>query len=181
MKFNTLFKAMLVSLPLLALGACSTTSESQTKATTTAGEETVPSGEIVSSGVETGSAEQILTPQEQQELKEEALRKEHVIYFDFDRSDVQPDFLELIQAHGNYLIAHPNVKVMIEGHADERGTPEYNIALGERRAKAVAKYLQSMGVLPSQITVVSFGEEKPLDLSKTDAGFAKNRRAVLVY
>ena len=110
---------------------------------------------------------QLLTPEEQQRQKEQELRREHVIYFDFDRSEVQPEFLEIIQAHGNYLLENPNVRILIEGHTDERGTPEYNIALGERRAKAVAKYLQSMGVQPSQISIVSYGEEKPLDLSHT--------------
>ncbi len=94
---------------------------------------------------------------------------------------MQTEFAEILEAHGTYLVEHPNVRVLIEGHADERGTPEYNIALGERRAKAVAKYLQGMGVLPSQMSIVSYGEEKPLDMSHTDEGFAKNRRAVLVY
>ena len=75
----------------------------------------------------------------------------------------------------------PSVKVLIEGHADERGTPEYNIALGERRAKAVAKYLQTLGVQAEQLSIVSYGEEKPLDMSHTEDAFAKNRRAVLVY
>jgi peptidoglycan-associated lipoprotein len=79
------------------------------------------------------------------------------------------------------LIKNPGQKVMIEGHCDERGTPEYNIALGERRAKAVAQYLQSLGVVAEQISTVSYGEEKPVDLSRTNEGFAKNRRAVLVY
>lgn len=181
MELKKLLKAMAVAVPLLALGACSSTSESETDASGSVGSNTGSTSGVVSGGVETGSASQILTPEEQQQLKEQELRKEHIIYFDFDRSEVQPEFLEIIQAHGNYLVEHPNVRVLIEGHADERGTPEYNIALGERRAKAVAKYLQSMGVLPSQMSIVSYGEEKPLDLSRTNEGFAKNRRAVLVY
>ncbi|BDM64956.1 peptidoglycan-associated lipoprotein [Shewanella sp. NFH-SH190041] len=181
MELNKLFKAMVVAVPLLALGACSSTSQSETDTSSNIGNTAGSSTDVNNAGVQTGSAAQILTPEEQQRLKEQELRKEHIIYFDFDRSEVQPQFAEVIQAHGNYLIEHPNVKVLIEGHADERGTPEYNIALGERRAKAVAKYLQSMGVMPSQMTIVSYGEEKPLDLSRTNEGFAKNRRAVLVY
>ncbi|MGI2261212.1 peptidoglycan-associated lipoprotein Pal [Shewanella sp. GXUN23E] len=180
MELNKLLKAIAVALPLMALGACSSTSESGTDATEGVGSSTSSSGSVTG-GVETGSASQMLTPEEQQRQKEQELRREHVIYFDFDRSEVQPEFLEIIQAHGNYLVENPNVRVLIEGHADERGTPEYNIALGERRAKAVAKFLQSMGVLPGQMSIVSYGEEKPLDLSRTDDGFAKNRRAVLVY
>ncbi|KIO34978.1 MULTISPECIES: peptidoglycan-associated lipoprotein Pal [unclassified Shewanella] len=180
MDLNKLLKAMVVALPIMAISACSSTSESQTDATSSmSGSE---SSEMnAGGGVETGGVAPILTPEEQQRIKYQELRKEHIIYFDFDRSSVSSDFSEVLNAHGEYLLEHPNVRVMIEGHADERGTPEYNIALGERRAKAVAKYLQSMGVLPSQMSIVSYGEEKPQDFSRTDDGFAKNRRAVLVY
>lgn len=180
MDLNKLFKAMLVALPIMALSACSSTSESETDSSSSSS--TSGSGsELATGGVETGGVAPILTPEEQQRLKFQELRKEHIIYFDFDRSSVSAQFAEVLQAHGNYLVEHPNVRLMIEGHADERGTPEYNIALGERRAKAVAKYLQGMGVLPSQMSIVSYGEEKPLDMSRTDDGFAINRRAVLVY
>ncbi|MCG9697042.1 peptidoglycan-associated lipoprotein Pal [Shewanella sp. Isolate11] len=179
MDLNKLFKAIAVALPIMALSACSSTSDSETDASgSVSGTE---SGQVTSGGVETGGVAPMLTPEEQQRLKFEELRKEHIIYFDFDRSSISSDFSEVLNAHGEYLLEHPNVRVMIEGHADERGTPEYNIALGERRAKAVAKYLQSMGVSPSQMSIVSYGEEKPLDFSRTDDGFAKNRRAVLVY
>lgn len=180
MDLNKLFKALLVALPIMALSACSSTSESETDSMSS-GSTSGSGSELSTGGVETGGVAPILTPEEQQRLKEQELRKEHIIYFDFDRSAVSAQFAEVIQAHGNYLVEHPNVRVMIEGHADERGTPEYNIALGERRAKAVAKYLQGMGVLPSQMSIVSYGEEKPLDMSRTDDGFAINRRAVLVY
>jgi peptidoglycan-associated lipoprotein len=73
------------------------------------------------------------------------------------------------------------MKVLVEGHADERGTPEYNIALGERRAKAVVTYLENMGVSSAQLSVVSYGEEKPMIKDRSENAFAKNRRAVLVY
>ena len=179
MDLNKLFKAMLVVLPIMALSACSSTSESETDATSST--ESSSSTGSANNGVETGGVAPVLTPAEQQQLKFQELRKEHIIYFDFDRSSVSQQFAEVLEAHGDYLVEHPIVRVMIEGHADERGTPEYNIALGERRAKAVAKYLQGMGVQPSQMSVVSYGEEKPMDLSRTDDGFAKNRRAVLVY
>lgn len=143
MDLNKLFKAMVVALPIMAISACSSTSESQTDATSSmSGSE---SSEMnAGGGVETGGVAPILTPEEQQRIKYQELRKEHIIYFDFDRSSVSSDFSEVLNAHGEYLLEHPNVRVMIEGHADERGTPEYNIALGERRAKAVAKYLQSI-------------------------------------
>ncbi|UCX04249.1 peptidoglycan-associated lipoprotein Pal [Shewanella glacialimarina] len=178
MDLNKLFKAMMVAVPLMALGACSSTSDSDTDAS---GSTSGSSSEYGNGGLETGGAGAVLSPAEQQRLNEQELRRQNVIYFDFDRSELQTDNAEILMAHGNYLVEHPNVRVLIEGHADERGTPEYNIALGERRAKAIAKYLQGMGVQPSQMSIVSYGEEKPLDFSRTDTGFAQNRRGVLVY
>ena len=87
----------------------------------------------------------------------------------------------MIQAHATFLRNHPEITVIIEGHTDERGTPEYNVALGERRAKSVALYMQNLGVAAAQMSIVSYGEEKPLDLGMTEEAFAKNRRAVLSY
>lgn len=178
MDLNKLLKAMLVALPIMALSACSSTSESETDAM---GSTNGSGSELNGGGIQTGGVGAMLSAEEQQRQQLEDLRKQHIIYFDFDRSEVQTDFATILEAHGTYLVEHPSVRVLIEGHADERGTPEYNIALGERRAKAVAKYLQGMGVQPSQMSVVSYGEEKPLDFSRTDEGFGKNRRAVLVY
>lgn len=183
MKINKLFKAMMLTFPIMVLGGCSSTSESEVDSSAGQSQTSIQNGQdgYTSGGVETGGVAPILTPEEQQREHFATLRKEHIIYFDFDRSAVLPQYAEVLQAHGEYLIEHPNVRVMIEGHADENGTPEYNIALGERRAKAVAKYLQGMGILPNQMSIVSYGEEKPQDMSRTEAGFAKNRRAVLVY
>ncbi|MEY8200511.1 MAG: peptidoglycan-associated lipoprotein Pal, partial [Colwellia sp.] len=109
------------------------------------------------------------------------LRSEHIIYFDFDVSNVNDQYSAILDAHAKFLNTNSNVKVLIEGHADERGTPEYNIALGERRAKSVVTYLENMGVATSQLTVVSYGEEKPMIKDRSENAFSKNRRAVLVY
>ena len=105
----------------------------------------------------------------------------NVIYFDFDSSEVRAMDTDTVSGHAAMMSGNMRVSVRLEGHADERGTPEYNIALGERRAKAVANYLENMGVSSSQITIVSYGEEKPMVKDRTEAAFAKNRRAVLVY
>ncbi|WP_133407257.1 peptidoglycan-associated lipoprotein Pal [Parashewanella tropica] len=175
MDLNKLLKAMLVALPVLAISACSSTSQTESTQGNAA------NSSQAASGVETGSAAVVKTPEEIRAEKEAELRKDNVIYFDFDNSQIKSAFAETLRAHGNYLLEHPNVKVMIEGHTDERGTPEYNIALGERRAKAVQKFLQNMGVQASQMTVVSYGEEKPANPGHTEAAFAQNRRAVLVY
>ncbi len=179
MNLNKSLKAMLVALPVLAISACSSTSDSESAHG--AGTNGTNGAVVSGNGVETGSANAILTPEERQAKQEAELRRENTIFFEFDRSEIQGRYADILQAHGNYLLEHPNVKVLIEGHTDQRGTPEYNIALGERRAKSVMKYLQNMGVQPNQMSVVSYGEEKPLDTDHTEAAFAKNRRAVLVY
>ena len=176
MELNKLLKTLLVVAPIFALGACSSTDS----ASDASGSESGMDGGSYG-GVETGSAAGMMTAEEQARMKQEQLRRENIIYFDFDRSEVSPQSEETLMAHGNYLVENPSVRILIEGHSDERGTPEYNVALGERRAKAVAKYLQSMGVQPSQMSIVSYGEEKPQDLSRSDEGFSMNRRAVLVY
>ncbi|HAS3827899.1 TPA: peptidoglycan-associated lipoprotein Pal, partial [Vibrio cholerae] len=94
---------------------------------------------------------------------------------------IASDYEAMLAAHAAYLVKNPSLRVTIEGHADERGTPEYNIALGERRAQAVAKYLEALGVQAGQLSIVSYGEEKPLVLGQSEEAYAKNRRAVLVY
>ncbi|PJG84611.1 peptidoglycan-associated lipoprotein Pal [Conservatibacter flavescens] len=104
----------------------------------------------------------------------------NTVYFGFDKYDVAGENAQLLDAHAAYLVATPASKVVIEGHTDERGTPEYNIALGQRRADAVQSYLSAKGV-NGQTSTVSFGEEKPAVLGHTEADYAKNRRAVLAY
>ncbi len=104
-----------------------------------------------------------------------------VVYFDFDKSDVKPEFLDTLTAHAKYLAANPTQKIRIEGYTDERGTVEYNIALGDRRAQAVRRYMLFQGVSADQITTVSYGEAHPADPGHDETAWAKNRRAVIVY
>lgn len=104
-----------------------------------------------------------------------------VVYFDFDKSNIKPQFLDMLTAHAKYLIAHPNQKIRIEGYTDERGTWEYNIALGDRRAQSVRRFLLFQGVNPDQISTISYGEAHAVCHQHTRACWAKNRRAVLVY
>ena len=103
------------------------------------------------------------------------------IYFVYDSSDVQPDFIPVINAHAQYLVAHPNQKLTLEGHADERGSPEYNIALGDQRAKAVAGMLKAQGVSDGQLMLVSYGEEKPAVFGNDESSYERNRRVELSY
>jgi len=104
-----------------------------------------------------------------------------VIYFDFDSSEIRPEFVSVVAAHAKALARNASVRVRLEGHTDERGSPEYNIGLGERRAQAVKRALLLQGVADSQVTTVSYGEERPAVTGATEASWAKNRRVEFVY
>lgn len=103
------------------------------------------------------------------------------IYFDFDSYTVKSDYLVLLRAHADYLRSHPSQHVLIQGNTDERGTDEYNLALGQRRSEAVLHELETLGVPDSQLEAVSLGKEKPVALGHDEAAWAQNRRADLVY
>jgi peptidoglycan-associated lipoprotein len=103
------------------------------------------------------------------------------VYFMLDSSEVQPDFIPVIAAHAQYLIANPAQKITLEGNADERGSREYNIALGEQRAKSVAGMMKVQGVSENQLEIVSYGEEKPAAFGSDESAWEKNRRVELVY
>ncbi|MCX7101160.1 MAG: peptidoglycan-associated lipoprotein Pal [Methylobacter sp.] len=103
------------------------------------------------------------------------------IYFMLDSSQVQTDFVPVIAAHAQYLVAHPSQRVVMQGHGDERGTREYNIALGEQRAKSVANMMKVQGVTDGQLDVVSYGEEKPASFGHDEASWELNRRVELIY
>jgi peptidoglycan-associated lipoprotein len=98
------------------------------------------------------------------------------IYFDFDKYDIRPGDAEILKANAALLMRQPTVKIQIEGHCDERGTTEYNLALGERRANSAKKYLISLGMSPDRISTISYGKEKPLDPGHHEEAWAKNRR-----
>ncbi|WP_111657047.1 peptidoglycan-associated lipoprotein Pal [Isoalcanivorax indicus] len=104
-----------------------------------------------------------------------------VIYFAFDRSEVPAAAFDSLRAHANHLKRNSNARIRLEGHTDERGTREYNVALGERRSKAVEQFLRVQGVSASQIETVSYGEEKPAARGSDEMSWAKNRRVELNY
>ncbi len=101
--------------------------------------------------------------------------------FDYDRAVIRPADLSALERHAAYLNENRDKKVVLEGHCDERGTREYNLALGENRSNAVRGFLISAGVSARQIDTVSYGEERPVDPGHSDAAWARNRRAVLIY
>jgi len=104
-----------------------------------------------------------------------------LVHFDYDSSDLSNADYQTLQAHAQYLSQNPTAKVLLAGHADERGTREYNMALGERRANAVQAYLNSNGAKSSQLDTVSYGKEKPLNDGNDEAAWAENRRVEITY
>lgn len=104
-----------------------------------------------------------------------------LVYFEFDKSVINDDDKATLNAHADYLITHSSARVRLEGHADERGTREYNVALGERRAAAVKRYLTLKGVAASQLEMVSYGEERPARLGHDETSWSLNRRVEIVY
>jgi len=106
---------------------------------------------------------------------------ERSVYFDFDSYTMKDDSPPVLRAHADYLRSHPAQHVLIQGNTDERGTDEYNLALGQRRSEAVLHELESLGVPDSQLEAVSLGKEKPAALGHDEASWAQNRRADLVY
>ena len=118
---------------------------------------------------------------QKQQAQEAAQALAHVIYFDFDQSTIKPEFRSALNGHAAYLSQNPSAKIVLEGHADERGTREYNIALGERRGNAVSRYLVVQGVSIEAIEVVSFGEERPVNSGSESASLSENRRVEVRY
>ena len=114
-------------------------------------------------------------PGSQQDLEASAGDR---VFFAFDRSDITPESQQILERQADWLRRYPNVTVTIEGHCDERGTREYNIALGERRAQAVKNVLVALGVPASRISTISYGKERPAVVGSSEEAYAQNRRAV---
>ncbi|MCS3432051.1 peptidoglycan-associated lipoprotein Pal [Klebsiella sp. BIGb0407] len=170
MQLNKVLKGLLIALPVMAIAACSSNKSANND----------QSGEGML-GAGTGMSNGSVSSDEQARLQMQQLQQNNIVYFGLDKYDVSPEFGNMLDSHANFLRSNPSYKVTVEGHADERGTPEYNISLGERRANAVKMYLQGKGVSADQISIVSYGKEKPAVLGHDEAAYAKNRRAVLVY
>jgi peptidoglycan-associated lipoprotein len=109
------------------------------------------------------------------------LGSQRIIYFAYDSSDIRSEYAEVVAAHGKFLSSNATVRVRLEGHSDERGTREYNIGLGERRAQTVRRALLLQGVQESQISTVSYGEERPAANGSDENAYSKNRRVEIVY
>ena len=145
---------------LVLLAGCSSTPEP-------------PGGPQSPGGPGTGSRSGL--PGSQQDLEASAGDR---VFFAFDRSDITPEAQQILARQADWLRRYPNVTVTIEGHADERGTREYNLALGERRAQAVKNVLVAMGIPASRISTISYGKERPAVVGSSEEAYAQNRRAV---
>ncbi|WP_372965431.1 peptidoglycan-associated lipoprotein Pal [Marinobacter sp.] len=143
-------------------------------------------GSTVYGGAEgEGVSSTALSDEEREEARAQAeqaaLRNITTFYFDFDTSEIKQDARDALVAHARYLSSNPRQQLRLEGHADERGSKEYNLALGERRAKAVERFLVVNGASRGQIETVSYGEEKPAVRGSSESAWAQNRRVELIF
>ncbi|WP_299073829.1 peptidoglycan-associated lipoprotein Pal [uncultured Paraglaciecola sp.] len=186
MQLNKILKGLVIALPVVTMMACTSTDDSAAQAAEEArvaqeqAEADRKAQEARNAMVETGTVAPMLTPEEEMQQEIVALGNQ-LVYFDFDRASISSEFYSILDQHAAFLVKNTGQAVVIEGHCDSRGTPEYNIALGESRAKSVQTYLMNAGVSASQISVVSYGEEKPVNNNMSEAAYAENRRGVLVY
>ena len=164
MKYPNLLSASV--LLAFILGGCASQETVKPKAEETAKTTAAPAKAVVA---------------EKQLSEQDRLRSQRNTYFAFDSSSISEEARTLIMAHAQYLAATPNTTVTLDGHADERGSREYNLRLGERRAQAVAKQMQAMGVAGNRITTNSYGEEKPVCVEHDEACWQKNRRVEIIY
>jgi len=183
MNLSKISKSLLIALPMVALAACSSNSATDTEsAEQNAAPASAQTETAANDTVQTESVEAVALTEEEKLIEQySSAILETTILFEFDKSTISPEFALILDAHAKFLVDNADKSVTVEGHADEKGTPEYNIALGERRAIAVSNYLQNMGVAEDQIKVVSYGEEKPANFGHNESAWAENRRAVLAY
>jgi peptidoglycan-associated lipoprotein len=168
---NRKFLLALLGIAVLSLTACG-----GSEATKPGVEDKSVGAESGAVGAGTGVEGQALDAK----TKADLLAKRRV-HFAFDSSAVDDENRAIVEAHAGYLMANKNIKVVLEGHTDERGTREYNLALGERRAEAVARMFKLLGITPDRIKTVSYGEEKPIAQGHTEGDWALNRRVEIIY
>ena len=169
MAFNYMRNFLALVIVALFVAGCSSTSK------TGGGDSSTQSG----SGAEVGATMDDTTVVVQ-DVNQGSSDIGTIFYFDYDKSELRPEVRSQLRDQAGLLADRTGV-VRLEGHADERGTREYNMALGERRAKAIANYLASLGVPSSQIEIVSYGEEKPAALGHDESAYSLNRRVELIY
>lgn len=188
MKLSVQSKAFAVLLTAGLFAGCSSTGEtvdegaydSDVAAIDQDGGSTVYGG-----GDQNGVSSSAMTEEErmaaERQAEQAALRDITTFYFDFDTAEIKPEARDVLVAHAQFLANNPGQQVRLEGHADERGTKEYNLALGERRANAIQRFLIVNGASRGQMETVSYGEEKPAVMGSSESTWAQNRRVELVF
>ena len=174
MQHNQFLKTSLLVISLVTLAACSSTSET---------EEVIEDNQSSSSSASSASATSAVSSGgqlTQEEIRVQNALRQTVFYFDFDVAEFKPADRDTLTYHARDLAANPGKRVRLEGHADERGTREYNLALGERRANGIMNYFIVNGASRSQIEVVSYGEERPSQSGQTEQAYTRNRRVEVV-
>jgi peptidoglycan-associated lipoprotein len=169
-----------VALVALGLAACQKPTQTKPEAAAEPVDAAATSG-LGSEGATAGgksTAAAALTPQ-QQALAD--LKQKSVVYFEYDSSEIKSEYLPVVAAHAAYLVKYPSARVRLEGHTDDRGSREYNVGLGERRAQSVRRALLAQGVAEAQTTTLSYGEERPAVEGSDEAALAQNRRVELAY
>ncbi|TAM43835.1 MAG: peptidoglycan-associated lipoprotein Pal [Gammaproteobacteria bacterium] len=162
---------LVVALSVLTIVGCAGTAKTEK-----------PAVEDMSTGAETRPAtDKGATEAQALAARQAELLAKTRVHFAFDSSTIDDEARAIIEAHASYLAANPGTRLTLEGHCDERGTREYNLALGERRAQAVEKLMRVLGVDGKRITTVSFGEEKPVDSEHNESAWRQNRRAEILY
>ncbi|MDN7132428.1 peptidoglycan-associated lipoprotein Pal [Halomonas sp. MC140] len=181
MQLKPLARSLAAALSIVVIAGCSSTGGAQdgdsygSQDGSTTGSNTSGTGTGSQYGSSTGSG----SGSGQQ--ADSRIPEVRTIYFDYDRDTIKSEYESVVMAHARYLRANPNAKVVLHGHTDERGTREYNMALGERRAGAVQRFLNIQGVSNSQMSVVSYGEERPAVSGQGDSAYSQNRRVVFNY
>jgi peptidoglycan-associated lipoprotein len=167
-----------LAVAFLAVGLAACTKPKQTKPSEPPAASAETGGASTSGVGEAATGSKPLTAQ-QQALA--ALRTKNIVYFDYNSSEIPQEYLAVVSANAAYLVKYPTARLRLEGNTDERGSREYNIGLGERRAQTVRRAMLAKGVAEGQMTTVSYGEERPAVPGHDEAAYAQNRRVELVY
>ena len=172
---NTTWRILLALVIAVAISACKTTEP----------EETITEPVETAPVVEEATTMAAPDPRDYSDARNfdnsESLLSKRVIYFDFDKSDVKSEYRAIVAAHATYVASHSSARVTLEGHADERGTREYNLGLGERRGHAISGLLSAAGAMGRQLDTVSYGEERPVCRVSDESCWSQNRRVEIVY
>ena len=178
---NTTSRVLLTAILCVTAAACTKKVKEDPNTNATVGTGTSQSSGTMSSGIGNtpmGPRSGVYGPED---LDTDACLRERVVYFDFDQDALKPEFQAIVACHAKYLRDRPSARMTLEGNADERGSREYNIGLGERRGNAVSSSVQANGGSGTQVTVVSYGEERPTCTESTEECWGRNRRVEIVY